>query len=232
MDNYGNDMKVLRTGSYYPVTEAKALNGSKQHKMYLAAKRMLDILGSAAGIFLLSPIFLLVMALLKLESRKNDVFFRQIRIGKNGLPFEMYKFRSMVVNAEQILENLLEHNEIAGAMFKMKDDPRITKVGRFIRKTSLDELPQLWNVFKGEMSLVGPRPSLPREVEQYTSYDMQRLGVIPGCTGLWQVSGRNSLSFQEMVDLDLHYIRNRNIWFDIKLILKTIKVMVIPKDAY
>lgn len=144
----------------------------------------------------------------------------------------MYKFRSMVSNAEELLDKLLEQNEISGAMFKMKEDPRITKIGKFIRKTSIDELPQLWNVVRGEMSLVGPRPALPREVMQYSSYDKLRLRVSPGCTGLWQVSGRNNLSFQEMLALDLEYIERRGIWLDVKVMLRTVKIMVFPNSAY
>ncbi|MGG4021694.1 sugar transferase, partial [Geobacillus stearothermophilus] len=144
----------------------------------------------------------------------------------------MYKFRSMVTNAEELLESLLHLNEVTGAMFKMKEDPRVTKIGKFIRKTSIDELPQLWNVLKGEMSLVGPRPPLPREVAQYTEYDKQRLLVTPGCTGLWQVSGRNDLGFDEMVELDLKYIRERSLLYDIRIILKTIKIMIKPNSAY
>lgn len=144
----------------------------------------------------------------------------------------MYKFRSMVSNAEELLEGLLKRNEISGAMFKMKKDPRITKVGKFIRKTSIDELPQLWNVIRGDMSLVGPRPPLPREVNEYTSYDKLRLKATPGCTGLWQISGRNELSFSEMVELDLRYINERSMLFDLKIILKTVKVLLGSKDAY
>ena len=144
----------------------------------------------------------------------------------------MYKFRSMVSNAEDMLEDLLSKNEVEGAMFKMKEDPRITRIGRFIRKTSIDELPQFWNVLLGDMSLVGPRPPVPREVETYSSYDKLRLRVTPGCTGLWQVSGRNELNFHEMVELDLQYIKQRSIIFDIKIILLTVKVMFGSKDAY
>ncbi len=138
----------------------------------------------------------------------------------------------MVNNAEEMLSDLLSQNEVSGAMFKMKDDPRVTWVGKFIRKTSIDELPQLWNVLKGEMSLVGPRPPLPREVEEYTTYDKQRLLVTPGCTGLWQVSGRSNIGFKEMVELDLKYIRERSILFDIKIILKTIFVLFGSKHAF
>src|SRR4051794_36359424 len=144
----------------------------------------------------------------------------------------MYKFRSMVSNAEQKLQELLKYNEVSGAMFKMKDDPRITKVGKVIRKTSIDELPQLFNVLKGDMSLVGPRPPLLREVAIYTKHDRKRLLVTPGCTGLWQVSGRNSLGFEEMVELDIIYIKKRSIIFDIKIILKTVLVLFGSKNAF
>lgn len=201
-------------------------------KSYLIAKRTMDIIGAMIGLISLSWLFLIVAVLIKLEDPKGPVFFKQIRVGKDGKQFYMYKFRSMVIDAEKRLKELLNYNEVSGAMFKMKNDPRVTKVGKFIRKTSIDELPQLWNVLKGEMSLVGPRPPLPREVEQYTEYDKQRLLVTPGCTGLWQVSGRNDLGFNEMVELDLKYIRERSILYDLKIILKTIKIMIKPNSAY
>ena len=143
----------------------------------------------------------------------------------------MYKFRSMVHNAEELLKHLQEQNEQTGPAFKMTDDPRITKVGKFIRKTSLDELPQLFNVLKGDMSLVGPRPPIPREVEQYNSYQKQRLLVKPGLTCIWQVSGRNNIGFDEWVEMDLEYIKNRNLLLDIKLILKTVKVLFGDSNA-
>ncbi|XEC96235.1 sugar transferase [Paenibacillus tarimensis] len=199
---------------------------------YLLGKRILDVSASLTGLILLAPLFIFLAILIKAEDRRGPVFFSQIRIGKNGKPFKMYKFRSMVTNAEELLNELLDKNEVGGAMFKMKEDPRITKVGKFIRKTSIDELPQLFNVLKGDMSLVGPRPPLPREVEQYTEYDKQRLLVTPGCTGLWQVSGRNELGFNEMVELDLNYIRRQSILFDIKIILLTVKEILFPKNAY
>ncbi|KMY59231.1 multidrug MFS transporter [Geobacillus stearothermophilus] len=201
-------------------------------KGYLIAKRIMDICGALIGLICLSWLFLIVAILIKLEDPKGPVFFKQVRVGKDGKEFYMYKFRSMVTNAEELLESLLHLNETTGAMFKMKNDPRVTKIGRFIRKTSIDELPQLWNVLKGDMSLVGPRPPLPREVAQYTEYDKQRLLVTPGCTGLWQVSGRNDLGFNEMVELDLKYIRERSILYDLKIILKTIKIMIKPNSAY
>lgn len=199
---------------------------------YLFAKRIIDVIGAGVGLILLAWIFLIVAILIKVEDPKGPVFFKQKRVGKNGEEFYMYKFRSMVTNAEEKLKELLKYNETTGAMFKMKDDPRVTKVGKFIRKTSIDELPQLWNVIKGEMSLVGPRPPLPREVAEYTTYDKQRLLVTPGCTGLWQVSGRSNIGFLEMVELDLKYIQNRSLLIDLKLILKTIRVLFGSKDAY
>ncbi|MDQ0170297.1 sugar transferase [Paenibacillus tundrae] len=221
---------VIDKGLGYSATTAA--HGLEADKVYLLMKRMLDFLGSFIGLILLCPLFAVIALLIKIEAPKGSVFFRQVRVGLNGKEFHMYKFRSMVVNAEDLLENLMDQNEVGGNMFKMKNDPRITRIGKFIRKTSLDELPQLWNVLKGEMSLVGPRPSLPREVENYTSYDRQRLKMIPGCTGLWQVSGRNSVGFNEMVELDLTYARERNIFVDIKIILKTFRVLLGSKDAF
>lgn len=205
---------------------------ANDNKVYLITKRIMDICGALIGLICLSWLFLIIAVLIKLEDPKGPVFFKQIRVGKDGKEFHMYKFRSMVNNAEELLETLLPLNETTGAMFKIKNDPRVTKVGKFIRKTSIDELPQLWNVLKGEMSLVGPRPPLPREVAQYTEYDKQRLLVTPGCTGLWQVSGRNDLGFDEMVELDLKYIRERSLLYDLKIIFKTIKIMIRPNSAY
>ena len=144
----------------------------------------------------------------------------------------MYKFRSMVVNAEKLKAKLMEKNEVDGAMFKMKDDPRVTKIGKFIRKYSIDELPQLLNVLLGQMSLVGPRPPLPKEVKEYTEHDKLRLTVKPGCTGLWQVSGRNDVGFEEMVRLDLDYINHRNIYYDINILVRTVGVFLKPNGAY
>ncbi|MBT2658630.1 sugar transferase [Bacillus sp. ISL-18] len=201
-------------------------------KAYFVTKRLIDIIGSSLGILFLSLLFIAIAILIKIEDPKGKIFFSQKRVGLNGKEFEMYKFRSMVSNAEEKLAELLKHNEVSGAMFKMKDDPRITKIGKFIRKTSIDELPQLINVLRGDMSLVGPRPPLPREVAIYSDYDKQRLMVTPGCTGLWQVSGRNEIGFEEMVELDLRYINHRTIWFDIKIIMKTVKIIFFPNSAY
>lgn len=198
----------------------------------VAKKRILDIIGAVSGIILLVPVFLFVALLIKLEDPKGPILFYQTRIGKDGKPFRMYKFRSMVSNAEELLTHLLSKNEINGLMFKMKEDPRITNIGKFIRRTSIDELPQLFNVIKGEMSLVGPRPPLPREVKDYSPYHMNRLKVTPGCTGLWQVSGRNNLDFEQMIELDIRYIMQRDFFFDLKIILKTIRLLLGSKDAY
>ena len=197
----------------------------KESIFYSVSKRLIDIVGSLCGIILLSPIFLIVAILIKLEDPKGKVFFAQEKNGKYPKTFKMYKFRSMVHNAEELLKDLMDQNEQSGPVFKIKDDPRITKIGKIIRKTSIDELPQLFNVLKGDMSLVGPRPPIPHEVEQYDSYQMQRLAVKPGLTCIWQVSGRNNIGFDEWVDMDIEYIQNRSLWLDIKLIFKTVGVL-------
>ncbi|WP_430124148.1 sugar transferase [Paenibacillus chibensis] len=212
--------------------EAFPLFEMKNRNLFWIGKRIQDVCFSLAGLILLSPLLLLIALLIKVEDPKGAVIFAQTRVGKNGKTFKMYKFRSMVSGAEAMLGKLMEQNEISGAMFKMKNDPRITRVGRFIRKTSLDELPQLMNVLKGNMSLVGPRPPLPREVADYTSYDMMRLLVVPGCTGLWQISGRNHVGFREMVELDLEYIANQSFKKDIVIMCKTVKVLFGADNAY
>ncbi len=200
--------------------------------LYPIIKRTVDILGSTFGLIVLSPLFAAVAVAIKWEDPKGPVFFSQTRIGKNGKPFQIYKFRSMCVDAEEKLKNMRDKNDISGPMFKIKEDPRITKVGKFIRRTSIDELPQFLNVLKGEMSLVGPRPSVIWEVDQYTNHDKKRLAVTPGCTGLWQISGRNELGFHEMLELDLAYIEKKCIWFDMRIMLKTVKIMISSKGAY
>lgn len=196
----------------------------KENKSYLILKRMVDILGSIVGLLISLPGILIIVVLIKFEDG-GPIIFKQTRIGKNGKKFFIYKFRSMRVDAEEIKAKLLCKNEISGAMFKMKDDPRVTKIGKFIRKTSLDEIPQFINVLKGDMSLVGPRPPLAEEVEVYTDYELQRLLVTPGLSGLWQVSGRSNVSFMEMVSLDLKYIQTRTILLDFFIIFKTIANM-------
>jgi exopolysaccharide biosynthesis polyprenyl glycosylphosphotransferase len=197
----------------------------------LTLKRSIDIVGSVMGLFFLSPVFLVTSLAIKLDDQ-GQVFFRQERVGKWGMPFTMYKFRSMVPNAEQMKDSLLSQNESQGIRFKMKQDPRITKVGRALRKLSIDELPQLWNVLKGDMSLVGPRPSVPKEVREYSLQDRRRLGAKPGITCFWQVSGRSELSFDQQVSLDIEYIQSQSLKLDILIVIKTIPAILLGKGAY
>lgn len=190
------------------------------------SKRTFDIAASLAALILLSPLLLIISLVIFIDDPHGSPIFVQKRVGKNGRIFNFYKFRSMVVNAEAQLDKLMSLNEKDGPVFKIKDDPRITRVGRFIRKTSIDELPQLVNILKGDMSVVGPRPALPKEVEQYTPYQQQRLLVMPGLTCIWQSqNNRDSISFEEWMDLDVKYIREQSIILDIKLILKTVKAV-------
>lgn len=202
----------------------------KESTLYKVSKRALDVIASFLGLVILSPILLIVAILIKLES-KGPAIFAQSRIGLNGKEFKMYKFRSMVQNAEELKEKLAKQNEMSGPMFKIKNDPRVTKVGKFIRKTSIDELPQLLNILKGDMTLVGPRPSLPREVEKFESWMLKRLEVKPGLTCYWQVSGRNNIDFYEWMKLDLKYVNDMGFWLDIKLIFKTVTVLFGDKNA-
>lgn len=202
------------------------------NKTYLISKRLIDVIGSIIGIIVLSPLFLIVAFIIKFEDQKGTIFFKQIRVGKDGKVFCMYKFRSMVTNAEDLKCLLLEKNDVTGPVFKMRNDPRVTKIGKFIRKTSIDELPQLINVLRGDMSLVGPRPALAEEVAKYTGYEKQRLKVTPGLTCYWQVSGRSNLSFEQWMDLDMKYIHDQCFWVDFKLIIKTIFVLLGSKNAY
>jgi len=195
-------------------------------------KRVLDLVGSGAALILASPIFAATALLIKREDG-GPVLFKQMRVGRHGKLFPMWKFRSMVTNAEEIKAKLAAQNEMqGGVLFKMKDDPRVTRVGRFIRKYSIDELPQFWNVFVGEMSLVGPRPSLPEEVAEYSAEDRQRLLAKPGITCLWQVSGRSEIDFAGQVQLDLAYIRSSSVWTDLKLLFLTIPAVLLGKGAY
>lgn len=200
-------------------------------KFYNFIKRAVDILISLLGIILLSPLFLIVAIIIKLDSRGNAIF-RQIRIGKDGRPFVFYKFRTMKHGAEKLKDHLQHLSDIKGPAFKIKKDPRITRVGRFLRKSSIDELPQLFNVLKGDMTLVGPRPPLPEEVKKYGRREKRRLKVKPGLTGLWQVSGRNDISFLEWMELDLYYIEHRSIVLDLKILIRTIPAVLSGKGAY
>ncbi len=194
--------------------------------VYDFVKRLFDILCSGLAIVILSP--LLLGLAIAVRSDGGPAIYSQMRVGKNGKKFRIYKFRSMCVNADspEMLKKLAAMNEMDGPAFKIKNDPRITPVGRFIRRTSMDELPQLFNIFKGDMTIVGPRPPLVSEVKQYTEYQMQRLQVPQGLTCYWQCSGRNNISFEEWVELDLKYIRERSIWTDIKILLKTVPAVL------
>jgi exopolysaccharide biosynthesis polyprenyl glycosylphosphotransferase len=191
----------------------------------LAAKRLIDIVGGAIGLVVLSPLLLgIAVSILLTDGR--PVIYRQERVGLHGRRFMVVKFRSMVKDADALLDGLRDQNEIKGQAFKMTADPRITRVGRFLRKSSLDELPQLWNVLRGEMSLVGPRPPLPSEVEGYDVWHRRRLSMKPGMTGLWQIEGRHEPEFDQWVEKDLEYIDRWSPWLDIQIILRTIPAML------
>lgn len=203
----------------------------KSHFVYHGMKRLFDIVVATCGIVVLSPLMIIIAVLIKAEDH-GPIFYEQIRVGKNGKTFKMYKFRSMFVNTDKMLDKLKEKNDVDGPMFKMKNDPRVTKVGHFIRKHSLDELPQFLNVIKGDMSLVGPRPPLPSEVSEYSDYDKQRLYVTPGCTGLWQATERNEVGFNEMVQIDIQYIQRASFIFDLWIIWKTVEIIIKPNESY
>ncbi|MDM8566277.1 exopolysaccharide biosynthesis polyprenyl glycosylphosphotransferase [Candidatus Halobeggiatoa sp. HSG11] len=193
-------------------------------------KRLFDICVSTIVLLLLSPFVLIVVLTIHLES-SGSAFFSQARVGKDGQVFNMWKFRSMYIDAEKH-KTKLSNDMAGGILFKMKKDPRITYMGKFIRKASIDEIPQFWNVLKGDMSLVGPRPALPHEVKQYNEYQRQRLDVQPGITCIWQVSGRSELSFQQQVEMDLEYIAKQSFCLDIILLLKTIPAVLTGRGAY
>lgn len=198
-----------------------------------ALKRTLDIFGALAALVGFAPIFAITSILIKLEDR-GPIFFCQKRVGAGGRLFGMWKFRSMIVNADSIKDQLLLANQHgqSGVTFKMKDDPRITKVGKWIRKLSIDEFPQFYNVLRGDMSLVGPRPPLPREVAEYKASHLRRLRVKPGITCLWQIGGRSEIDFEGQVRLDLQYIRSSSVLFDIRILLKTLPAVIFGKGAY
>ena len=194
-------------------------------------KRFIDLVGSSLGLVVLAPFFAVIAVMIKLTS-KGPVFFTQTRLGKNGKPFVVYKFRTMKVGAEFEKEKLQHLNEARGPLFKIREDPRLTKIGGFLRRSSIDELPQLFNVLLGQMSLVGPRPPLPHEFEKYELWQRKRLQATPGITGLWQVRGRSLLPFEEMVKLDIYYLENWSLWLDIKILLKTVWAVVTGRGAY
>jgi lipopolysaccharide/colanic/teichoic acid biosynthesis glycosyltransferase len=193
-------------------------------------KRALDVVGAAVGLVLLAPLFAVVAILIKLTS-PGPVFFGQMRSGRGGKPFKMWKFRSMVANAEARKKELMALNDQDGAAFKIRNDPRVTRLGRFLRKSSIDELPQLWNVLRGEMSLVGPRPLPCSETANCASWQRQRLDVTPGLTCIWQVHGRSRVSFADWVRMDVRYIRSRSLWQDIKLLVLTVPAVLLRRGA-
>ena len=191
----------------------------------------MDVVGAGAALIILALPMAVIALLIKLESRGPVLFF-QYRLGENGLPFKFYKFRSMVVNAESIRSDLQAVNEASGPIFKIRQDPRITRVGRWIRKSSLDEAPQLFHVLAGQMSLVGPRPPLPEEVEQYEPWQRERLAVRPGLTCIWQISGRSDIPFERWVEVDIEYVRRRCLCLDLKILLLTIPAVLSGRGAY
>lgn len=224
---YTGKKTLNRVGKYAVVTFARNIFSNRQ----LFLKRTLDIVGSFIGMIILGIATIFVAPAIKLNS-PGPIFFGQTRVGKNGRKFTFYKFRSMYVDAEERKKELMDRNEVNGLMFKMEDDPRITKVGKFLRKTSIDELPQFWNILKGDMSLVGTRPPTVDEFEQYGIEHKGRLSMTPGLTGLWQISGRSDIKdFDEVVKLDMEYIDNWTIWKDIKILFLTVKVVLTGKGS-
>ncbi|WOO42015.1 sugar transferase [Rubellicoccus peritrichatus] len=229
---WASAVEVSRVRAWIRATRRKMLWWRITIKLSHLLKRLLDILGSIAALIAFSPVFLIVSLLIKIEDG-GPIFFKQTRVGDGGKPFGMFKFRSMVTNADEIKDALAEGNQHAvGVTFKIKDDPRITKVGKFIRKASVDEFPQFYNVLKGEMSLVGPRPPVPREVAQYRAVHLRRLKAKPGITCLWQIGGRADIDFEGQVRLDLEYIRSANFWTDIKILFLTVPAVLAGKGAY
>ncbi len=198
--------------------------------MPAAVKRTIDVVASALGLIALSPLLLATALAVKLDS-KGPVFFKQVRVGRNGRLFGMLKFRSMRPDADKLVAQLRAANEQEGPVFKMTRDPRVTRVGAFIRRYSIDELPQLWNVLVGDMSLVGPRPPIPAEVAQYQPWQRRRLSMRPGITGLWQVSGRNAIKFEQWMYLDMQYVDHWSLAQDLRLLLRTIPVVVTGRGA-
>lgn len=219
-------LEHFETVNYFKADSSELLNRKQilhNGRLYWAARRAQDIFFSLLALLVLWPFLLFTAAIVYLDDPHGSPIFRQIRIGRDGREFELYKFRSMYVNAEERLAELMKKNEMDGPVFKIKDDPRITKVGKIIRRYSIDELPQLINVLRGDMSIVGPRPALPREVEQYNSYQRQRLLVTPGLTCYWQIlPHRNDTTFDEWMALDIRYIRERSFWVDWRIIFQTV----------
>jgi lipopolysaccharide/colanic/teichoic acid biosynthesis glycosyltransferase len=242
--NHSNaiDARAMRMHQIYAEQRFRSVRGIRRVRLLLAIwiirihiahrlKRVLDIVVASIALILMLPVFVVTTIIIKLET-PGPVLFRQTRIGKWGSTFTCYKFRSMYVDAERRMDDLWALNEVDGPVFKMRNDPRITKVGHIIRKLSIDELPQLWNVLRGDMSLVGPRPALPGEVALYTYEQIRRLGAIPGITGLQQVSGRSDLDFKRWIELDVQYITEQSLKKDLEILFKTIPAVFLSKGAY
>lgn len=215
--------------SRFPNVKIAEANGAGFYLKY--AKRFIDVVGAAVGLLLFSPLILLFAILIKLDS-KGSVFYKAQRLGKCGKPFQFFKLRSMCLGAHESRGRLMHLNQVKGPVFKLFDDPRITRVGRFMRKCSIDELPQLYNVLKGDMSLVGPRPPIPEEVAKYEPWQLRRLSLKPGITCLWQISGRSRLGFDEWMRLDIEYINNQSFWMDVKILLRTIPAVLLREGAF
>jgi exopolysaccharide biosynthesis polyprenyl glycosylphosphotransferase len=230
-----SDLSPMSSSNAYMVnfegTPFLTFMNTPKNSIALGWKSVTDILLSAAMLLVLSPILLLVSILIKLDSR-GPVIFKQARVGLRGRKFYIYKFRTMVQDAEKVKEKLMQQNEMDGPVFKIKRDPRITRIGRFLRKSGLDELPQLYNVVKGEMSLIGPRPPLPEEVKQYERWHLRRLSIKPGITCSWQIiPNRNDVLFENWMKLDLNYIDNWSLRLDFKLLMKTIRTVILGSGA-
>ena len=222
-----NRTKIDSFGNYPVITYTRFRSSYKR----LLIKRVMDIVGGLIGLLITAVFFPFVAIAIKLDS-PGPVLFSQIRIGRNGRRFKIYKFRSMYIDAEERKKELQSRNEVKGLMFKMENDPRITKVGKFIRKTSIDELPQFYNVVKGDMSLVGTRPPTEDEFEKYNQYYRRRISMTPGLTGMWQVSGRSEIeNFDDVVKYDLQYIDNWSLWLDIKILFKTVVVVIAGRGS-
>ena len=229
---YTVDQQQVRIDSFFGRPVA-ALSSVPRHSSYLFVKRVMDIAISALLLLLLAPLLALLAILVKLTSPHGPVFYRWNVLGVNKKPFVSYKFRTMVPNAEELKPQILGRNEMVGPAFKMRDDPRITPLGRFLRKYSLDELPQLYSVLKGDMSLVGPRPPFQEEVDRYEFWQRRKLSIKPGITCLWQVNGRNHIhNFDQWAQLDLEYIQKASLWLDLKILLKTVPVVLRGRGAY
>jgi lipopolysaccharide/colanic/teichoic acid biosynthesis glycosyltransferase len=226
--NNDNGLSSIRSSLYFLLTK---LLWRLSVKSMVALKRIMDIIVSLFLIIILSPLFLVTAIAIWIED-PGAIIYRQTRVGKWGRLFTMYKFRSMKSNAHEMRKNILSLNEMDEVIFKIKNDPRVTRIGKVIRKFSIDELPQLWNVLIGDMSMVGPRPPLPEEVEKYSHTERKRLDVTPGLTCIWQVSGRSNINFEQQIQMDVTYIENQSLKEDIKLLLKTIPAVILCRGAY